>query len=159
MPELDSHAPSPDHPDPLSSRFSPWHACGADYGSYSTGMKRCSDLHLVGAACRLAPGNTDTESAAQRWEEVFGVPRSRDGLAFTNALMRFQPGMEGKPEGLESITIAVDGEARMAGILERARAEGLCGDGWINMVGAKWYFVRAGEEGGRLADREIRSHL
>jgi hypothetical protein len=29
-----------------SSRFSPWHAAGPDYASYSAGMKRCSDLHL-----------------------------------------------------------------------------------------------------------------
>jgi hypothetical protein len=152
MPELDSHAPSPAHPDPLGSRFSPWHACGADYGSYSAGMKRCSDLRLVSAVCRLAPGNTDTETATRRWEEVFGVPRVRNELAFTNARMRFMPGAERKPEGLESITIAVEGEERMAGILDRARKEGLCGEGWINMVGVKWYFVQAGEAGSRISE-------
>jgi len=159
MPELDSHAPSRDNPNPLSSRFSPWHAAGPDYASYSAGMRRCSDLHLVGAICRLAPGDTDTEAAARRWEGVFGVPRVRDELAFTNARMRFTSGEKGKPEGLESITIAVEGEQRMAGILDRAREEGLCGDGWINMVGVKWYFVPASGDGNRRSSVGRQSHL
>lgn len=158
MPELDSHTPLRDNPDPLGSRFSPWHAAGDDYDSYSAGMKRCSDLYLVCAVCRLAPEATDT-AAARRWEEIFGVPRLRDELAFTNARIRFVPGAEGKPEGLDSITIAVDGEERMAGILDRARKEGLCGDGWINMIGVKWYFVRAGDAGSRISDSSRRSHL
>jgi hypothetical protein len=159
MPELDSHVPSPDNPDPLGSRFSPWHACGADYGSYSAGMKRCSDLHLVGAVCRLVPGNSDTKAAARRWEEVFGVPRTGSELLFTNSWMRFIPGVAGKPEGLESITIAVEGEERMAEILDRARKESLCGNGWINMVGVKWYFVPAGGNGNRRLDEGRRSRL
>jgi hypothetical protein len=159
MPELDSHAISPNNPDPLGSRFSRWHACGTDYASYSASMKRHSDLQLVGAVCRLAPGNTDTETAARRWEEVFGVPRVRNELAFTNARMRFVPGVEGKPEGLESITIAVDGEARMTGILERARLEGLCGDGWVNMVGVKWYFVQAGDARNQIPEGRRNSRL
>ena len=159
MPELDSHTPSRDNPDPLGSRFSPWHAAGADYNSYSAGMKRCSDLRLVGAVCRLAPGIADTVAAARRWEEIFGVPRVRDELVFTNARVRFVPGVEGNLEGLESITIAVEGEERMAGILDRARKEGLCGDGWINMVGVKWYFVHAGDAGSRVSDSSRRSNL
>src|SRR3954451_13823064 len=66
MPELDSHTSSRDNPDPLGFRFSPWHAAGADYDSYSAGMKRCSHLHMVGAVCRLALGVTDTIGAARR---------------------------------------------------------------------------------------------
>jgi hypothetical protein len=159
MPELDSHTPLPNNPDPLKSRFSPWHACGTDYCSYVAGMKRHSDLHLVSAVCRLAPGNSDTEAAAQRWEEVFGVPRNRDQLAFTNAQIRFVPGVEAKSEGLESITVAVEGEERMAGILDRASKDGLCGDGWINMVGVKWYFVPAGVDEGRGLEKARRSRL
>ena len=159
MPELDSHAPSPDNPTPLASRFSPWHAAGADYGSYSAAMKRCSDLHLVGVVLRLAPGATDTEAAARRWEEVFGIPRLRDRLEYTNAQLKFVPGDQGKPEGLESITIAVEGEERMAGILDRAKKGGLCGDGWINMVGVKWYFVPAGRDRGLRSDEGRQSRL
>lgn len=159
MPELDSHTASPGNPDPLRSRFSPWHACGNDYTSYAAGMKRHSDLHLVGAVCRLAPGNCDSQAAAKLWEEVFGVQRNQDQLAFTNAQIRFVPGVEGQPEGLESITVAVEGEERMAGILDRASKEGLCGNGWINMVGVKWYFVLAGVGEGRGSDRGRRSCL
>ena len=159
MPELDSHAPSPTNRDPLGSRFSPWHACDADYGSYSAAMRRYSDLHLVGAVCRLAPGDTDTEGTAQRWEDVFGVRRVRDELVFTNARMRFKSGEQGKPEGLGSITIAVEAKERMAGILDRARKEGLCGDGWISMVGVKWHFVRAGKTGHRISDKGRDSRL
>jgi len=151
MPELDSHKPSSAEPDPLGSRFSPWHPCGNDYSSYVAGMKRCSELHLVGAVCRLAPGDSDTVAAARQWEEIFGVPRMGDQLTFTNARMDFTKGVEGQPEGLVSITVAVEGTERMAGILDRAREEGLCGDGWINLVGVKWYFVPAGEGASRVS--------
>ena len=65
MPELDSHKASPSNPDPLLDRFSPWHPCGPDYASYSTGMKRSSHLYCIGSSCRLAPGDRDTEGAAQ----------------------------------------------------------------------------------------------
>jgi len=147
MPELDSHRPVPDNPDPLKSRFSPWHACGKEYDRYSAIMKRHSDLHLVGALLRLAPGDVDTESAARQWQDVFGVGMSRDLLAFTNARMGFIRGQEGKAEGLDSISIAVEGGGRFDGILQRASEEGLCGDGWINMCGVKWYFSHAGGEG------------
>jgi hypothetical protein len=73
--------------------------------------------------------------------------------------MSFTSGKKGKPEGLESITIAVEGEQRMAGILDRAREEGLCGDGWINMVGVKWYFVPADGDGNRRSDGGRQSYL
>lgn len=150
MPELDSHAPSPEFPEPLTTRYSPWHAAGKDYARYSAGMKRCSDLQLVGAVCRLAPGDNNTEGAAAQWETIFGVPRTRDQLAFTNARMAFTKGEEGKPEGLLSITIAVEGKDRMETILDRAREQGLCGDGWINMVGVRWFLVLADEPGARI---------
>jgi hypothetical protein len=73
--------------------------------------------------------------------------------------MRFTSGEKGKPEGLESISIAVEGEQRMAGILDRAREEGLCGNGWINMVGVKWYFVTAGGDGNCRSLEGRQSHL
>lgn len=149
MPELDSHHPSPSNPAPLTSRFSPWHACGSDYSSYSAGMKRRSHLRLVSAVCRLAPGDVNTEAAARQWEELFGVPREGDQLAFTNMRMKFISGGEGEMEGLESITITVEGEERFNAILDAAREEGLCGDGWINMLSVKWYFVLVGEGGGK----------
>jgi hypothetical protein len=147
MPELDSHLPSPTNPDPLKSRFSPWHTCGPNYSSYSTGMKRSSHLRLVSAVCRLAPGDLDTQAAAQQWEQLFGVPRERDELAFTNMRMKFIRCGEGEAEGLESITIAVEGEDRFNAILDVAREEGLCGDGWINMLGVKWYFMLVDDGG------------
>ena len=149
MPELDSHPPSPGHSDPLSSTFSPWHACGPDYSSYSAAMKRRSHLSFDSAVCRLAPGDKDTTTAARQWEEMFGVPRDDDQLAFTNARVKFTTGVEGQSEGLVSVTIAVKGEENFQGILERANKEGLCGDGWINMVGIRWYFLLAREDGGK----------
>lgn len=144
MPELDSHAPNPDNPTPLKSRFSPWHACGSDYKAYSEGMKRSSHLTLEGCVLRLAPGELGHEAAARQWEEIFGVARSRDLLAFTNARLGFISGREGEPEGLVSITVGVNGRDKFQGILDRASKEGLCGDGWINMCGIKWYFVLTG---------------
>ncbi|OCK84149.1 hypothetical protein K432DRAFT_378895 [Lepidopterella palustris CBS 459.81] len=144
MPELDAHRPTPENPTPITSRFSHWHACGPDYNSYSAAMKRHSNLHLSGLVCRLEPGDVDHEGAPRQWEEMFGVARSRDLLAFTNARLGFTRGEEGKPEGLVSITIGVEGVEYLNGILERARAEGLCENGWINMLGVKWYFVLAG---------------
>ncbi|KAF1986854.1 hypothetical protein K402DRAFT_331986 [Aulographum hederae CBS 113979] len=148
MPELDSHFPSKENPTPITSRFSPWHACRNDYASYSAGMKRTSDLSLVGAVCRLAPGDIDTDAAAAQWEHTFGIAKSRDGLAFTNARLDFIRGIPGSPEGLVSVTIAVKGKDRFDAILERASKEGLCGDGWINMVGIRWYFVLEDDNAG-----------
>jgi hypothetical protein len=147
MPELDSHHTTPSNPQPLIDRFSPWHACGpkALHPTYSDIMKKHADLHLVGAVLRLAPGDSATEAASRQWEDIFGVPRSRDLLAFTNARLGFIRGEAGQPEGLVSITIAIEGRTRFDSILERAREEGLCGDGWVNMCGIKWYFVQKGE--------------
>lgn len=144
MPELDSHTPSPNNPTPLKSRFSPWHACGSDHKVYYPGMKRSQHLTLEGCVLRIAPGDVGHEAAARQWEDIFGVSRSRDLLAFTNSRLGFIPGQEGKPEGLVSITVGVNGKDKLESILQRASKEGLCGDGWINMCGIKWYFVLTG---------------
>lgn len=147
MPELDSHRPSPNNPTPLQSTFSPWHACGSDYEKYSAGMRRCAHLKLVSATCRLAPGQTDVNAAAQQWQDYFGVQREGGELIFTNARLKFVPGQDGQPEGLESVTIQVNGRARLERMLDVVRREGLCGDGWANLLGVKWHFVLAdGEE-------------
>lgn len=143
MPELDSHSPTPNNPTPIGSRFSPWHACGSDYGAYAAGMKRCSDLQLMGATLRLAPGDSDSEAAARQWNDYFDIPSAGSELYFTNARLSFVPETKGKLEGLDSITLAVQGEERMNEILNRANKEGLCGDGWINMVGVRWFLVQA----------------
>lgn len=147
MPELDSHAPTKENPEPLKERFSKWHACGPGFQSYSRLMRKYSDLHLLGLLLRLEEGNVDTEGAAREWRDTFGVDMSRDLLAFTNARMGFVRGQEGKEAGLESLTIGVEGRERFDGILRKASEEGLCGDGWINMCGFKWYFVLMKERG------------
>ncbi|ETI20359.1 hypothetical protein G647_08393 [Cladophialophora carrionii CBS 160.54] len=146
MPELDSHAPSSTNPTPLESTFSPWHACGTEYEKYSSGMRRCSHLKLLGATLRLAPGQTDVQAAAQQWQDYFGVRREGSQLMFTNARLSFVPGVEGEAEGLESITVEVKGKKRFEGMLDIARKEGLCGDGWTNLLGVKWYFVLREDE-------------
>lgn len=132
------------------STFSPWHACGTDYNAYSEAMKHSSHFRLVETTCRLGLGDTDTEAAAEQWETTFGVSCAQDRLNFTNGVLRFIPAEEGKPEGIESITIAVEGEEVFNDILNKAREEGLCGDGWINMLGVKWYFVLVGGEDSKL---------
>ncbi len=157
MPELDSHRPSPQNPTPLESPFSPWHACGSDFDRYSAAMRRCSHLKLVGATCRLAPSRpkkTDVEQAAQQWQDYFGVEREgNDRLKFTNARLTFVPGVEGLPEGLESITIAVKGKNRLDKLLEVVSREGLCGDGWTNLLGLRWYFVLQEEDAEKEQER------
>ncbi|PGG95402.1 hypothetical protein AJ79_10076 [Helicocarpus griseus UAMH5409] len=148
IPELDSHEVTPANPEPVTSRFSPWHACGADYDSYSRGMKRTADLHLIEATCRLPPRDTDTDAALQQWEETFGISKSGASLQFTNARMRFLPGVDGKSEGLASISIAVQGEGRLRAIFDRARELGLeSDDGWVDMLGIRWRFVAADGRG------------
>ncbi|OAX81462.1 hypothetical protein ACJ72_04201 [Emergomyces africanus] len=142
IPELDSHRATPTNPEPVASRFAPWHACGKDYDSYSRGMKRTADLHLVDVTCRLAPGDGDIDAALKQWEETFGISRGPESLQFTNARMRFLSGMQGQSEGLAGITIAVQGEGRLKGIFDRARELNLpLGDGWVDMLGVRWCFV------------------
>ncbi|RJE27612.1 hypothetical protein PHISCL_00037 [Aspergillus sclerotialis] len=150
IPELDSHRPSPINPEPVASTFSPWHACGSNYESYAAGMRRCAHLHLSEAVCRLAPGDTDTEKAAKQWEETFGTRRIQNSLEFTNGCLRFAPGVKGKPEGIASITIAVESSKNMNDILDRAREKGLWKDGWIDMLGIRWYLSRAADGNSRL---------
>ena len=152
MAELDSHTPGPTNPDPVGSRFSPWHACGPADESYIRGMERTGHLALEGCVLRLQPGDMGHEAAARQWEEIFGVSRSRDLLAFTNARLGFIPGEAGLAEGLVSITVGVKGKEYHDAILERARTAGICGDGWIQMCGVKWYFSLTGhgEDKGKL---------
>ncbi|KAK7185931.1 hypothetical protein DPSP01_009919 [Paraphaeosphaeria sporulosa] len=150
MVELDSHASTKNNPTPLKDRFSPWHACGPDYAKYSEGMKRTSHLNLEGCVLRLAPGDLGHEAAARRWEEVFGVGRSRDLLAFTNARLGFVRGQDGEREGLVSVTVGVNGTREFHAILDRADKAGLCGDGWINMCGVKFYFTLTGHGQAKL---------
>jgi len=108
-------------------------------------FKKSPDLAISGVQLRLAPGDRGTEEAAREWRDVFGVPMSRDLLAFTNARLGFLPGEPGKKEGLETITIAVKGKKKFDQILERVAAEGICGDGWTDLLGVRWYFRYAGE--------------
>ncbi|OJD14200.1 hypothetical protein AJ78_05440 [Emergomyces pasteurianus Ep9510] len=154
IPELDSHKATPTNPEPVASRFAPWHACGADYNSYLRGMKRTADLHLIDVTCRLAPGDGDIAAALKQWEETFGVSRSSDSLHFTNARLRFLSGMQGRSEGIADITIAVQGGERLKGIFDRAKQLNLpFGNGWVDMLGVRWCFVAAD------GDREQESKL
>lgn len=150
MPELDSHASSPNNPTPLKTRFSPWHGCGSDHKAYYPGMKRSAHLSLEGCILRLQPGDFGHEAAARQWEETFGVARSRDLLAFTNARMGFVPGQKACPEGLVAITVGVRGQSNLDSILERARKAKACADGGVNMCGVKWSFVLTGSEASKL---------
>lgn len=36
-------------------------------------MKRHADLHFLGAALRLKPGEEDIQGAAKQWEDILGV--------------------------------------------------------------------------------------
>jgi hypothetical protein len=144
MAEVDSHAPSTENPKPLNTRFSPWHACGPEYNAYASAMERTSHLTLQGCVLRLAPGDSGHEAAARQWEDIFGVVRSRDLLAFTNARLGFVPGREGLPEGLVSITVGVNGVDKLEAVRSRAREVGVCGSEGINMCGVQWNFVLTG---------------
>lgn len=150
MPELDSHTPSSNNPTPLNSRFSPWHACGTDHKAYFPGMKRSEHLSLQGCVLRLQPGDCGHEAASREWEEIFGVARSRDLLAFTNARVGFVPGKEGLSEGLISITVGVKGKDKLEAIQKRASEAGVWTDQGIEMCGVKWGFVLTGHDGPRL---------
>lgn len=143
MPELDSHAPTASNPTPLESRYSPWHACGNDYESYSAKMKQCAHLEFVSATCRLEPGDDDTERAAKQWERLFGVASRDSELLFTNMRLTFVPGVEGKSTGLESITIRVNSKQHFDRILDAASKLGLREASCIHMLGLKWHIVLA----------------
>jgi hypothetical protein len=149
MPELDSHAAGPDNPTPLQTRFSPWHACGSEYSAYGPGMRRSEHLALLGCVLRLQPGDADYEGAARQWEELFGVARSRDLLAFTNAKLGFVPGRQGQPGGLVSITVGVYGKDKLHAINGRAKTAGVCAAGRIRMGGVDWNFTLTGHGEGK----------
>ena len=149
MPELDSHVPGPNNPTPVRTRFSPWHACGPDVERYTRAMEQTAHLTLEGCVLRLQPGDIGHEAAARAWEETFGVIRSRDLLAFTNARLGFTAGEEAQPEGLVSITVGVKGKKHLDAILERARKADICGQGWIEMCGVKWYLTLTGHSNDR----------
>ncbi len=141
MPELDSHRPSAENPDPLGSPFSPWHACGSEYGSYAAAMARSSHFRLLRVTTRLASGDKDTEKAARKWEHIFGVTRDGSELHFTNAQIRFFGGVDSVTDGLESITIGVQGKDIYDRIHRIAREQGVDRDGHLFMLGVKWHFV------------------
>lgn len=143
MAELDSHAPTKANSTPLKTQFSPWHAAGSDLTTYEPGMTRAAHLSLEGCSLRLAPGQNH-EDAARQWEEIFGVGRSRDLVAFTNSRLGFVRAAEGKPEGLLSITVGVNGRDKIADIWERASKLGLKENRWVNMCGIRWFFVLTG---------------
>ncbi|KAH6713726.1 hypothetical protein BKA61DRAFT_735324 [Leptodontidium sp. MPI-SDFR-AT-0119] len=124
IPELDSHRPHPDYPDPLGERFSPWHAAGPEE--------------------KLEAGGGDVEGAARKWEDIFGAGRRKGvgELLFTNAKMVFLRGENGAREGLVEVGIAVEGRERRDGIFKRAREEGLRVDGdVVEMLGIRWKFM------------------
>ncbi len=146
MPELDSHNESQLHPDSLNERFSSWHAAGppSSYSTYSAGMRRHGDLHLLSATLRLSPEDKDTSAAATQWHELFGIQRGNrnDRLQFTNATISFVCGESGENEGLVEVTIGVEGKQRLYGILENAKKEGLKVDGeCVHMLGLHWRFT------------------
>lgn len=150
LPELDSHEPTEEIPKPVTARFSPWYPCGPDANSYLPAMKKYGHLSLLGAVCRVAPGQGTGEEASRQWEQIFGVARSRDLLAFTNARVGFITGHPGEQEGIVRITIGVVGQRRIDGILERAEEMGvLRTDGsrrWVDMIGVEWNFSLTGED-------------
>ena len=151
IPELDSHNETKENPTPIATKFSPWHACGPDEKRYIAKMKEYGHLSLLGAVCRLPPGDWGSELAATQWEQTFGVPRSRDLIQFTNARVGFLHGEEGKREGIETISIGVQGDKRRQAIFKRAEERGLLetdaqGRRWVNMFGIWWGFVLTGDD-------------
>jgi hypothetical protein len=145
IPELDAHAPTPAFPDPVAAPFSPWHAVELPLAQYAPAMERAAGLQIRGLLCRLEVGDGDVGGAVGRWRDVFGTPTRGERVVFTNAELGFLPGMEGKRPGLERVTIAVRGQKKFDAILDAAREEGICGDGWINMCGVEWVFEYVGE--------------
>lgn len=113
-------------------------------------MNRAAHLTLEGCVLRLQPDDYEHEAAARQWEETFGVARSRDLLAFTNARMGFVPGSKGCPEGLVSITVGVKGKGKLDDIMVRAREAGVCHDGYVDMCGIRWNFSLTGHEDSKL---------
>lgn len=148
IPELDSQSPTDAFPNPMTTRISPWHACGPDEGAYLSLMEKYAHLSLLGAVCRLKPEDQGSELASTWWQDTFGVTRVRDLLGFSNARVGFIRGEEGKPEGIVSIGVGVRGQQRRDAILARAREKGLLGsEGVVEMLGVRWSFSLTGEDG------------
>lgn len=148
MPELDSHVPTDAWPTPHAAAISPWGALGpaARAPLYMAAMRDAAHLRLVGVVLRLAPDDADTLGAARQWEGTFGVVRVGDGLRFTNARMGFVAGVRGESEGIQSVTVAVEGRERLERMVWAAKNEGVFDErGFAKMVGVRWYFVEAGE--------------
>ena len=153
IPELDSHTPSAGNPLPLQTRFSPWHACGQSYtgeAGYAAKMKKAGGLWLRGVVLRV---NGEGGEAAEKWRSLFGLQKSRDGggVGFTNCEMGFRETGEGESEGMESVTVGVEGRGVLEGVKERAKKEGVWRDeegGYMDMLGVKWFLVsmREGKE-------------
>jgi hypothetical protein len=153
IPELDSHHSTPSNPTPLLARFSPWHTCGppSKHSTYAAGMRRQADLHLLSTTLRLKPMDTDTVDASKQWEQVFGVKAEGAEVAFTNATLKFIPGLAGEPEGIVEIRIGVEGKKRLGAIIELAKDERVVVDereGAVEMLGVRFHFVLA-EQGTR----------
>jgi hypothetical protein len=155
LPEVDSHSPSPANPEPVATRISPWHACGpaSNYENYSVGMRRNSDLYLLGVTLRLKSGEADIKGAAEQWEKTFGVRRDGKEVQYTNARMGFIQAEDGKADGIVNITIGVEGKRRLEEILWRAKFEGLAVDhtGIVEMLGVNFRFVLVEAKGGGLS--------
>jgi hypothetical protein len=146
MPELDSHASTPAWPVPHAAPISPWGALGplARAPLYMAAMRDAAHLRLVGVVLRLEPHDADTIGAARQWEGTFGVVRDKDCLHFTNARMGFVAGVRGEHDGIQSITVAVEGRERLERMVWAARNEGVWDEGgFARMVGVRWYFVEA----------------
>jgi hypothetical protein len=146
MPELDTMYPTVEWPDMLGEQFAPWHGFPGSYKNYAPAMKRTGHLQLVKLQFRLPPGQDNVLHAARQWRDVFGVPMTGATLTFTNSTMEFLKGETGKREGLESLTIAVQGKEKLDGILQRAKKEGILRGDWVELCGSRWYFIYAGEE-------------
>lgn len=147
MPELDSHRPAPGNPTPLASPLSPWHACGPDYDFYSAAMARTSHLQMLEATCRLATG-TDPEEAARKWQTMFGVKKNGSTVVFSNMRLRFTKADRNQPDGLESITVGIQGRKVYQDVLRRADEAGVLQDGRARMLGINWHFVALDAEEG-----------
>jgi hypothetical protein len=147
MPELDSHAPSSAFPMPLAAAVSPWGALGPPKRAplYMAAMRDAAHLRLVGVVLRLEPDDADTIGAARQWEGTFGIVRDKDCLHFTNARLGFVAGVRGEWDGIQSLTVAVDGRERLERMVWAAKNEGLWDEsgGFTKMVGVRWYFVES----------------
>ena len=113
-------------------------------------MKRNAHLSLIGVICRLGPNDEGGEKASTQWEEIFGIPRSRDLAAFTNARLGFIPFEEGQREGIVSVSIGVSSETKRQEIFKRAQEKGIVHgkwpNQWLEMFGIKWRFSLTGNE-------------